>query len=162
MEGYGTNTDVKEVYWANGNWGEATCKVIAAGPPHTGEGGRAMGLKYVLGNESPDDYCGFELRNPTSRNWSGHSQLCTWLEPGPGRDLVVQFDESGGERWKTSVPLSSVGRGLFCLPLSTSQFWQVGSGNGRIELDAIKNYGIYVNGPLSTSGILYIDHIHLR
>ncbi|MGO4109458.1 CIA30 family protein [Paenibacillus sp. YAF4_2] len=100
-----------------------------------------------------------------SADWTGQDGIQFWYTPdGTGNKLVVQFIESDGEAWEYYVSLTGTEPKVLKMPFD--QFvhapWNT-AGNGKIDLDAISQFSLYVNQGESKSneGVLYFDSIGL-
>jgi len=124
-----------------------------------------VALQFSIQPASAHDYCGFERWLSVAQTWSGYDELCITADStGTADEVVVQFGEASGEVWKSWTPVSALGAGEYCLPLSTSTFswadWSVQQ-NGRIDLGAIDYYGIYVHGAQGAQGVLYVEQLRV-
>lgn len=155
---------LRSAYQVNAPSGVTGCRLDLAAPPDRADQ-PAIAFTFTIPQPSPNDYCGFERWLVTPQNWTGYDALCVSVEiDGNAKELVVQFGETSDEVWKTWVAANSLGSGELCLPLSTLTFewadWSV-EDNGRIDLDTIDYYGIYVNGDQGAQGTVYVDQLRV-
>jgi len=154
------------VYLKNCAWDANKGDLLISYSPHVFEGNQGLAFNYVIHKSTSDNYCGFDRRLLSHQNWQGFSRLCLWVESdGSSHDLVVQFAETNGEVWKTTRPLTNIGKEVICIPLSRSYFFLAAHSptiNDQIDLTSIDQYGIYVHGAQRGAGVIYLDYIHLE
>ena len=112
--------------------------------------GSALAVTYDIGEEEPHDFVGFNRDRLAPASWSGAAGVGLWLVPHGTVDVhvVFQFRESSGEVWRAELPLPAAGGGSpLVLPFDEETFrwapWST-TENGRIDLDTIDQYGLYV------------------
>jgi hypothetical protein len=81
------------------------------------------------------------------------------------RDLLIQFREVSGEVWRYRTNLSTFTIREFRLPLNEITFqradWSPNQ-NGSIDLNAIDNFGVYVDDGGQGAGTVFVDDIWLE
>ncbi|SFE77939.1 Carbohydrate binding domain (family 11) [Paenibacillus catalpae] len=128
------------------------------------ESGR-FGVKYAY--SYPDAATNFAGATKLlgQADWSGEDGIRFWFTPdGSGRKLVVQFKESDGETWEYYVTLTGTTAKVLKMPFEEFVHapWNT-AGNGKLDLNAISEFSLYVNQGDGTlgSGELYFDSIGL-
>jgi hypothetical protein len=165
FESFGSDAALQSAYGINDAWGQNRAWLEVATPPHVSGGQRAAAFNYIIQQDAPDDYAGFERTFP-AQDWRRYTTLHLWMESDRADiQLVVQFGESGGEVWRHRKYILSAGRSLLDLRLNEDTFsWADWSpqGNGRIDLEAVDYIGFFIGEAGQKSGTLYVDEIELR
>ena len=98
-----------------------------------------------------------------SLDWRAYEGIRLWLKKDASNNrLVVQFLESDGTGWESNIMLTDDKSGVLTLPFNTFTKASWSSGDNIIDLDAVKEFSIYVNqGSAETpkQGTLYFDTI---
>jgi hypothetical protein len=112
--------------------------------------GDVLIMAYEIGAPAPDDFVGFNRDLEAPDDWSAAKAAGLWIAAGedPGVDFAFQFRESSGEVWRAQAAVPAGGSGSpVTLDLGADTFkwadWSTKE-NGRIDLSAIDQYGLYV------------------
>jgi hypothetical protein len=127
--------------------------ISLVGKPHAIEGRQAMSFEYDIRRDS-DQYVGFD-RAILTQDWSGYKKLCAWIESdGSNRTLIIQLGETETKIIGKESPFSlASGSDDYCVQLQDQQQY--------VDLKNINYYGVYVEGPPSGIGLIYIDNIRV-
>ena len=100
--------------------------------------------------------------------------MALYLEnDGIPKDLVIQFGESecpkgnfiyfADEVWKQIKPIDAHWTGVIEFPFRNFGWANNFSprGNGRIDLDSIAYFGLYLNAPTGASGTVFFGRLYL-
>lgn len=145
-----TDASLRDSYFLNTYAGnEGTMSLV--GGPHNQQGQVALAFEYHILHQQPNHYIGFEKEFPF-QDWSEYTKLCVWIEwDGSNRGVVIQFGENAGRSWKPTYPLSILGTGEYCIPITAS----------GLNLASIGYYGIYIEGAAGDPSIVYFDNVHV-
>lgn len=154
----GSNANLQSAYSVNTNGNALTLGLSSS---NRSEGSYGMSYQYTIG--SPN-YAG-TTKSLGGKDCSGYAGISFWMLPdGSNRDLTIQLEESSGEYWEATIPITGTTAGTVQIPFSkfAHPSWYSG-GNGVLDLDSISQYSIYVGqGSGSTgSGTLYFDDFKL-
>jgi hypothetical protein len=146
----GSSSQLEGSFQLNRNAGNEG-QLSLVGIPHVSQGRQALAFAFDIRHEPPDHYIGFDRTLPP-QDWSGYAALCVWIESdGSNRTLVLQFGEGKNKFWKQVYSLAQ-GSGDTCLALA---------GPHQLNLRNIGYYGLYVEGPPTGQGVIYIDNVRL-
>jgi hypothetical protein len=126
--------------------------ISLVGKPHVIEGRQAMSFEYDIRRDS-DQYIGFD-RVLLTQDWSGYKELCIWVESdGSNRTLIIQLGETETKIIGKDSPSSlASGTHNYCITIQNQQY---------VDLKNINYYGVYVEGPPSGKGLIYIDNVRV-
>lgn len=98
-------------------------------------------------------------------NWVGYNGITLWLKPdGTGNKFVIQFKEADGEAWEAYYKLSGTDSVNLQIPFASFMHpgWYAG-GNGKMDLQDITEFSIYINQDAGEDGAntIYLDSIKL-
>ena len=153
------------MYQINDIGGANPSSLRIVGPEHVSDGVKALAFEFQIRSPAPSNYAGFERYLETPQDWSAYTQLCMWIDnQSTATDFIIQFREQGDEGWKHQSSLATIDTDDYCWPLSKPAFalaeWS-SPVNGRIDLGAIVYFGIYINGPVRSQGVIYFDNIRV-
>ncbi len=151
FETYSNNTQLRNTWVVNPGGDPLTISLDAN---NKSEG--SYGLSYAYNFSS---YSGIQ-RTGMDADWTGYEGISFWLHgDGSGRDLTIQFQESSGEYWESTISLNSGTPEVEFLPFSSfaNPSWG-GQVNGQLEVSNIDAIAIYIGGNAG-SGTIYIDDI---
>jgi hypothetical protein len=126
--------------------------ISLVGKPHAIEGRQALSFGYDIRRNS-DQYIGFD-RALLTQDWSGYKKLCLWVESdGSNRTLIIQLGETETKIIGKDQPSSlASGTHNYCVYLQDQEY---------VNLKNINYYGVYVEGPPSGTGLIYIDNVRV-
>jgi len=157
FEGYGGNgSKLGSAYSRNMAGDEVT---LALDSVNKYEGQYGMKYEYSSGSAS---YAGM-IKQLGGVSWVGFNALQLWLKPdGSNNRLALQFKETNGEYWETTLDLTGSEPGLTVIPFANfaHPIWFTG-GNGKIDLNSIAEFSIYVSTNGTKAGSLYFDAIEV-
>jgi len=118
----------------------------------------AMRIEYTLGTPS---YAG--LYRQLSTSWKGSEAIELKLRgDGSGHNLTFQFHEKSGEVWETTYTMNSAEEETVRLPFKSfvKPDWAK-DGNGKLEVDDIKEVGLYfgLGEGKAGNGVVYIERM---
>lgn len=137
-----------------------------SGPPNVNFGQKSLTMNYRINNDPPSDYAGIERQNYSPTDWRNHSSICIWIKNGDFLGhLVVQFREQSGEAWKHEIQLQNISLQEVCIPLTEDYFLLADFSspqNRLMDLSAINNYALYLEGGGKTGGTIFLDSLRLQ
>jgi len=163
FERYANDGALQDAYTRNGGGGSI---LLSLDPTHKESGQYGMKYAYDMAGKG---YAGAYASYVNPLDFSGSDGIQLWLRPdGSGNRLVLQFSESGGETWETSLTLAGTEAGIVRVPYGEFKhpsWWDtsVHGGDGVQNLNDIKHFALYVNrnGSASETGVLYFDAIRI-
>lgn len=127
---------------------------ISLATNNVGQGVQSLKVDYNFSS-----YAGIQ-KSGANLNWKGYNGISLWLLPdGSGRDLTLQFQESSGEYWESTIQLAGSAPVEQFIPFSSfnNPSWG-GVVNGTIEKEQISQFSIYLGGN-GGNGTIYLDNI---
>lgn len=154
FESYGGNNSKLQAAFVSHASGDNV--TVTLDTSNKNDGNYGMKYEYTIGSNG----WGGIIKTLNHSDWSGFNGLQFWLKPdGSNRNLAVQFKETNGDYWKAQLALSGTEPKLIQLPF-TSFFrpsWQGGS--ATMDLEAIDEFGLFVDGAPQGIGAIYFDSI---
>ncbi len=168
FEGYDT-ASLRQAYSLNDAWSANSLSIEIARLADVPERGQLLSLSYEIGQAEPDNYVGLERKLSVAQNWSRFGGVRLWVRNDDNpKTLIFQWGEAtsaDGEVWKTQFPLEAGEVRLLHVPLTPEFFhhadWSPAA-DGRIDLDQVDYYGLYIEQAHPASGRIYLDGLELE